>query len=134
MRNTSGVRRFSVVAALAAGAATLAVWPAQAVTKSVRGGIATGLKGAVVRGPTVPAGLAERPCSAPASDVTVSFVRAGKAHRTTTDAKGHYRIALRPGRYTVRMNGARFGFSPRATLVVRGQVAVQDFHLDTGIR
>ena len=93
-----------------------------------------GLHGVVTRGPTMPVCVVEKPCSAPAAAVRVAFLRAGRAHRTTTDAKGRYRIALAPGRYTVRVTGDRFGVKPTAVVVPRGRFALQNLYVDTGIR
>jgi hypothetical protein len=95
--------------------------------------LSSGLHGVVMRGPIMPVCVAEKPCSAPAKNLRVSFLRSGNTHRTTTDASGRYRIGLAPGRYVVRVVGARFGVKPASVLVSR-RFARQDLYVDTGIR
>ncbi|HEY3182776.1 MAG TPA: carboxypeptidase-like regulatory domain-containing protein [Gaiellaceae bacterium] len=98
------------------------------------GGTASGLRGLVTRGPTSPVCRVDQPCSAPAAHVKLTFVRAGRSWSVTTGADGRYRISLVPGRYAVRIAGARFGYSPTAATVPRGRVATVNFDVDTGIR
>jgi hypothetical protein len=52
----------------------------------------------------------------------------------TTDAKGTYRIALPPGRWSLRVQGARFGWTPASALVPRTRYARVGVYVDTGIR
>lgn len=96
--------------------------------------LTTGLYGVVVRGPTMPVCVAEKPCSAPAKHVRVSFLRNGRTYRTWTDSRGTYRIALAPGRYVVRVTNDRFGVTPASVVVSNGRFARQNLYVDTGIR
>ena len=62
----------------------------------------SGLRGPSMRGPISPVCAAERPCSAPAKALTLVFRSNGRTvGRTQTDNHGWYRVALRPGYYTV---------------------------------
>ena len=67
---------------------------------SAGGGTATGgLKGRVMRGPTMPVCRVGVPCEEPARGVKLMFSRSGKViGRATTNQKGYYRIALKSGR------------------------------------
>jgi hypothetical protein len=94
----------------------------------------SGLRGVVMRGPTRPVCIAERPCSAPAVGVRLTFRHAGVARTVTTDAHGRYSIGLAPGTQSVAIAGAQFGYAPRTVLVPAGRVAVRNFSIDTGIR
>jgi hypothetical protein len=97
-----------------------------------------GLWGVVMRGPIAPVCTAEEPCSAPAKNVTLVFVRNGKVvRRATTNVNGRYRVRLPVGLYTVRLPAKpRVG---RGLEPVRARVALArfrrvDFSIDTGIR
>jgi hypothetical protein len=94
----------------------------------------SGLSGLVTRGPTTPVCRVMEPCTAPYAHATLVFSRAGVAKRVTTDTKGVYRIALAPGRYSLRVDGARFGWRPVTTTVPRGRYGRMDVFVDTGIR
>jgi hypothetical protein len=98
----------------------------------------SGLRGLVTRGPVVPACRAGDPCGAPAANVTLAFTRNGAVvRRTTTDARGRYRVALRPGAYGVRLEAhGRPGpeLTPDHARVTLHRVARVDFSYDTGIR
>jgi Carboxypeptidase regulatory-like domain len=96
--------------------------------------LTSGLHGVVTRGPIMPVCMEGVPCSAPAKNTRVSFFRGGRAYRTTTDARGRYRIALVPGRYTVHVTADRFGIRPTSVVVPRGRFALQNLYVDTGIR
>jgi hypothetical protein len=116
----------------AALAALVAVSSAGAATTS------SGLRGAVTRGPIVPACAAEQPCDGPAKNVTLAFVRNGRlVRRVTTNEQGRYRVALAPGLYavrlTVRQQFAR-GLEPTRARVVASRFRRVDFSIDTGIR
>lgn len=104
---------------------------------SAGGGTATGLKGRVMRGPTMPVCRVGVPCQEPARGVKLSFIRSGKViGRATTNQRGYYSIAVKPGPYSVRTN--RRGFErvpqPSRVTVPNDRVKRVNFHLDTGIR
>ncbi|HEY0416841.1 MAG TPA: carboxypeptidase-like regulatory domain-containing protein [Gaiellaceae bacterium] len=97
------------------------------------GAAPTGLRGVVTRGPISPVCSVERPCSAPAKGVTLTFSRRHHSWTATTDTAGRYRIVLRPGTYTVTM--ASQPLARAWTVVVpAGRFAVKNFSVDTGIR
>ena len=94
----------------------------------------SGLAGHVTKGPLTPVCRVGVPCSGPAANVTIVFLRGGRqAARTSTDHAGKYRLALAPGRYTVRFAiGMRS--SPTTAHVPVGRFGHVDFSIDTGIR
>jgi hypothetical protein len=100
----------------------------------------SGLQGVVRRGPITPVCTAGRLCSAPASNVALVFSRNGVvAGRATTNRLGKYRVALRPGNYTVKVNTSGVspigrGLNPSSVHVVASKYSRVDFMLDTGIR
>ena len=98
------------------------------------GRTSSGLRGVVRRGPTQPVCQVDNPCTSPAKNVLLRFARGGVTHLTRTDASGRYRILLVPGRYLVKIVGARLGYSPHAVLVYEGRFSVRNFEIDTGIR
>ena len=90
-----------------------------------------------MRGPITPVCVVDVPCSEPAAKVVLVFSRAGRVvARITTRQDGGYRLALKPGRYSVRTTTRSLGsgLSPRIVVVARGRVGRVDFDLDTGIR
>lgn len=105
---------------------------------SAGGGTATGgLKGRVMRGPTMPVCRVGVPCDEPARGVKLIFYRSGKVvARTTTNQKGWYRVALRSGPYSVRTNRPAFEKVPQPARVTvpRSRFKRVDFNIDTGIR
>ncbi|HEY8722867.1 MAG TPA: carboxypeptidase regulatory-like domain-containing protein [Gaiellaceae bacterium] len=94
----------------------------------------SGLYGVVTRGPTTPVCQAGVPCSAPYANATLVFSRPSVTRRVTTDAKGKYRIALAPGRWSLRVQNAHFGAKPTAVWVPTGRYAKVNVFVDTGIR
>ena len=63
-----------------------------------------GLYGTVTKGPLRPVCRQGVPCTGPAAGVTLVFRRdRAVAAQTTTRKDGSYRVALKPGRYTVRI-------------------------------
>ncbi len=100
-------------------------------------GTATGLNGRVMRGPTMPVCRVGVPCDEPARGVKLTFSRSGKVvARTTTNQKGRYRVALRPGPYSVRTNRPAFERMPQPSrvTVAKDRFKTVNFHIDTGIR
>jgi hypothetical protein len=93
-----------------------------------------GLYGVVTRGPTTPVCQVGVPCSAPYGHSTLVFSRTGITQRVTTDAKGKYRIGLAPGRWSLRVKDAHFGWRPTAVWVPKGRYAKLNVFVDTGIR
>jgi|SRR5471032_307957 len=119
--------------ALVAAFSTLAIVATLALASA--GAAATsGLRGTVMRGPVTPVCAAESPCDAPAKHVAVIFMRNGISHTATTDANGHYRIALAPGTYVVRIAAGRSMNGSKTVLVPVGRYGVRNFSIDTGIR
>jgi hypothetical protein len=94
----------------------------------------SGLRGVVTKGPTKPVCVAELPCSAPAKNLTVTFMRGSSSRSVTTDAHGRYRIALAPGTWKIVIADARFGYRPHSTIVPTGMLVVRNIAIDTGIR
>jgi len=96
--------------------------------------VSSGLHGVVTKGPITPVCRVGIPCSAPAANTTLVFTRLGLAKQVTTDWAGRYRIRLVPGRYAVRVRGARFGFRPTSVFVRADVFRLINFAIDTGIR
>ena len=123
----------SIAAALFAAAAILAPTAGVGAGES-----SSGLRGVVMRAPIRPVCAVDEPCSAPAKNTLLEFVRAGRRSvMTRTDGEGHYRVTLAPGAWTVRVpNAPRIGsgIAPKLVRVVAGRFRVVDFSIDTGIR
>jgi hypothetical protein len=95
----------------------------------------SGLFGTVVRSPATPVCQAGTPCTAPAADVTLTFTRGGVSHSVVTSSTGRYRIALRPGTYSVRiLTRSKVARLTPVTVAVSGVMTRRNFSLDTGIR
>jgi hypothetical protein len=98
-----------------------------------------GLFGVVTRSPTKPVCDAEASCSEPAVHTKLRFLRRTVLVATVmTDTRGHYRVRLPRGVYTVRVAGAPAGglggrIDP-ASVRVRAAWRRQTFDIDTGIR
>jgi hypothetical protein len=91
------------------------------------------LHGTVRIGPTTPVCRAGTPCDRPAARVVLTFTHRATHVRVKTDAKGRYRISLRPGAWTVRASvGMRI--TPARLIVPRTATATRNFTIDTGIR
>ncbi len=96
---------------------------------------ATGFRGYVKRGPTMPVCRVGVPCTAPARGVKIRFSRAGKIAATaTTNDRGWYRVVLGAGRYTVSVNAKGSAFGPRTATARSGRMIRRDFLIDTGLR
>jgi hypothetical protein len=90
------------------------------------------LTGSVTRGPITPVCREGVPCSEPAANVKLTFVRGSTTVSVRTDATGHYRVRLAPGTYAVRTS-AGMSIAP-AKVWVRAAVPHRNFAIDTGIR
>ncbi len=104
---------------------------------SVDASWASGLRGVVMRSPTMPVCEEGVPCSAPAKNTTLVFTRETSVVRTRTDATGHYRVALAPGWWSVRTAPVvriGSGLTPRRVRVLAGRFRRVEFVIDTGIR
>jgi hypothetical protein len=94
----------------------------------------SGLYGVVTRGPTTPVCRVDVPCTKPYGHSTLVFSRPSVTRRVTTDVNGKYRIALAPGRWSLRVQDAHFGAKPTAAWVPTGRYAKLNVFVDTGIR
>jgi hypothetical protein len=105
---------------------------------AVSGGAGSGLYGKVVISPARPVCVVGQSCTAPdKNDVLTFWLAARRVGGARTDANGRYRIALRPGRYSVtaRHGGAiGRGLDPTHAVAPRGRYARVNFSLDIGIR
>jgi hypothetical protein len=110
---------------------------AAALLGAANGGATTihsGLYGHVTRGPTSPTCVAEQPCSEPAAGAALQFLQNGQlVAQTRVKENGTYRIALRPGMYTV-VAPSRRPLNPSTARIRTGRFARLDFAIDTGIR
>ena len=100
------------------------------------------LTGEVVAAPTCPVERAEDPCPpkpVPGRQVVIVAASGSVAATVTTDAQGHFQLALAPGSYTLAVPG-ELGtpggrqIAPAHATVVAGQTAHVTIVLDTGIR
>jgi hypothetical protein len=97
----------------------------------------SGLYGSVREGPTQPVCRANASCDRPATNLRLRFIRNGMTVAAVhTDARGRYRVALRPGRYAVRTerNGLGSIIEPSDVTVPSARYARVNFYRDTGIR
>jgi hypothetical protein len=105
---------------------------------AVSGTTGTGLYGKVVISPAQPVCAVGESCTAPDKGDVLSFwLRGRRVASTRTTSEGRYRVALAPGRYTVRAkHGGPIGrgLTPTHALVRRGRYARVNFSLDIGIR
>lgn len=95
------------------------------------------LHGIVMRGPTTPVCMTDKPCSEPAVGAVLAFSRNGRvAARARVGQGGRYSVRLAAGVYSVRQVPAPkvdFGIRPDRVRV-RGVSTRADFFIDTGIR
>ncbi len=126
-----------LVAALALGAALAAC--GGTATMSVAVGRLTG---DVVAGPTCPVEQVDNPCPPKVvadREVKILSKSGQEVARTTTDAQGHFSVALAPGDYVVAVAivsgqvGVRQN-TPGDITVASGQSSYIKIELDTGIR
>ena len=92
------------------------------------------LYGFVTRGPTKPVCQVQMPCTAPYAHATLVFSRAAVTRKVTTDTTGKYRVALPTGRWSLRVQSSRFGWTPRSVVVPSARYARLNIDVDTGIR
>jgi hypothetical protein len=128
------VRLFLLPLAVAAALASAAV--AWATTAQQRHAPRAGLYGHVTIGPLAPVCRVGMSCDGPAPPHTrLLFVRRGHVvARTRTKADSTYRIALRPGRYTIRSKVGMGVVKPPVVRVVHRRFIRVDLSIDTGIR
>ena len=93
----------------------------------------------VTRGPTTPVCRPGIPCSEPATNEQLVFVRDDRVTTAiaSTGADGRYTVALKPGLYTVTIlpvPAIGRGFAPQTVRVIAGRTRTVDFSIDTGIR
>jgi hypothetical protein len=97
----------------------------------------SGLYGIVMEGPTQPVCRAEESCDRPAANLRLRVVRSGMTVASVrTDGRGHYRVALRPGRYAIRLMRPGLGWivEPSRVTVPVGRYTRVNLYRDTGIR
>ena len=96
----------------------------------------SGLYGAVTRGPDQPRLPCRRAVRAARGQGAMFFlIRKGTTTSVRTDAGGHYRVRLAPGRYTVsKSNWGPGGITPSSVVVPAAHFARVNFAIDTGIR
>jgi hypothetical protein len=97
----------------------------------------SGLYGQVRIDPGTPVCQVGVPCWKPAPGAVLAFARDGRTvARTTANATGHYRVALRAGAYSVRVARPR-GTTPAKpfrVVVPRGRYKLLNVSVDIGIR
>ena len=93
------------------------------------------LSGLVMIGPTPGPCMANEPCSRPAGDVELEFVRSGQVVASvTTDEQGRYEVQLEPSTYLVRAVDY-----PSPATILPATVTVEDdarlnIEIDSGAR
>lgn len=118
------------------GRGVLAAAAVLALSAPTAAAAASGLRGAVSRGPTTPVCRAGTPCAAPAAHVLLVFTRPGRRVEARSNARGRYAVVLPPGTWhvsTVRI-GVGGRLSPQTVRVLRDRMRIVDFSIDTGIR
>jgi hypothetical protein len=100
----------------------------------------SGIRGAVLLGPTCPVETLESPCpDRPLADVEVRVLRGGDVVATVrSDGEGRFAVALDPGRYEVQAvleeGGPGMSAKPVDVLVTSGVFKDVDVPVDSGIR
>jgi hypothetical protein len=86
--------------------------------------------------PAFPVCHVDQPCTKPAGNVLLVFMRSGLARRTRTAVDGAYRLKLPPGRYKVAAPGTSRVrvLDPTTVVVPRARYRRMTFTLDIGIR
>jgi hypothetical protein len=97
-----------------------------------------GLRGKVLIEPAFPVCHVDQPCTKPAGNVLLVFMRGGLARRTRTAEDGTYRLRLAPGRYKVAAPSPGLGrvrvLDPTTVVVPRARYRHVTFTLDIGIK
>jgi hypothetical protein len=101
---------------------------------AVLAALLSGLYGVVTRGPTSPVCRVDVPCTKPYGHSTLVFTRSDVTRKVTTDTQGKYRVALPAGRWSLRVQGAQFGWRPSTVTVPSDRYAKLNVFVDTGIR
>ena len=117
--------------------ATAAVGLVVFVAAATAGRSGSGVRGELLIDPGYPVCRVNQPCTRPAPHVVLVFSRYGRlAKRTKTSDDGTFRIALRPGVYSVTAPGnTRLrDLDPSRVVVPRRHYRRQTFKLDIGIR
>ena len=96
----------------------------------------SGLHGVVLIDPAYPVCKVGVPCTRPAKNVWLVFLRSGHTARTRTGDDGRYRITLPAGTYAVTSpnHAAGRGLTPARVSVRTGVYRRIAFRLDVGIR
>jgi hypothetical protein len=96
----------------------------------------SGLYGVVLIDPAYPVCKVGVPCTRPAKNVWLVFLRHGHAARARTGDDGRYRVTLPAGTYTVTSptHLAGRGLTPGRVTVRTGNYRRVAFRLDVGIR
>jgi hypothetical protein len=92
------------------------------------------LSGVVMIGPTPGPCMANTPCSRPAGDVELEFLRSGQTVRATTDDEGRYEVRLDRGTYQVRAGDYPLPATIQPTTVTVEDDARFNIEIDSGIR
>ena len=93
------------------------------------------LSGLVMIGPTGGPCKANEPCSRPADDVELEFVRSGQVIASvTTDEQGRYEVQLEPGTYLVRAVDYPLPATIQPTTVTVEDDARLNIEIDSGAR
>jgi hypothetical protein len=93
------------------------------------------LSGVVMIGPTPGPCMADTPCSRPAGNVELEFLRSGQAAvRVTTDEQGRYKVRLERGTYQVRAADYPLPATIQPTTVAVEDDARLNIEIDSGVR
>lgn len=93
------------------------------------------LSGVVMIGPTPGPCIANEPCSRPAGDVDLEFVRSGQVVASdTTDEQGRYNVQLELGTYLVRTPDYPLPATIQPATVTVEDDAQVNIEIDSGVR
>ena len=96
----------------------------------------TGIQGTVLAGPACPGpARLDSPCPDRPVAMTVEVVSGTAVAATfTTDAAGHFSVAVSAGTYTLRSKSGLPALRSTSVVVADGQFTEVELHADTGIR